>query len=254
MGFEELAGLKQLTFLNLFFENPNLVVIGQMRSLENLHLERIGISDTSELSRLHKLEELHLSGNGIEDISGLGTLRNLEYLNLADNRISDLGPLSNLRNLRQLYLPFNAVEDISAVSGLPLISLNIHANQGSDISALATLEHREPPSGLADQFNLTASDNLIRDISSLSAIVRPWVRFTLDNNQIAEIGDAFSITNAFVIARRCVEKSPCVATRSCAQKLNATWKSSRDSLAPACRRHVFLRVLVAIWKSMGFDS
>jgi Leucine-rich repeat (LRR) protein len=186
-NFDALANLTKLTFLNLFIDNPDLKVVGQLIKLKTLYSYGSFISDVSPLGALTKLKSLHLASNEIEDITALETLIGLEQLDLARNQIKDIGPLTKLKKLWLLNLSGNVMEDITPLKGLPLGSLGIAGNKIEDIGPLAGLAKFNPPSGIAYAFFLNASDNRINDIKSLGTLDHDLVDLYLDNNAITDL-------------------------------------------------------------------
>jgi len=180
-NFGALANLVQLNFLNLYFDNPNLRVIGKLGNLKTLHLSSNEITDISPLHSLTKLAYLSLENNNIRDISALGSLKRLETIQLSRNQISDISALANLNNLFFVFLGENKISDISALRGKELGTLSLSNNLIVDISPLDKLRHPGvPPNNI---LVLGLSNNRIRVIEgALDSIEKGYVY--LDGNPI----------------------------------------------------------------------
>ena len=181
-----LAGLTNLTALELSPVDGDLSPLAGLTNLTRLELEGNSISDIAPLAGLTNLTWLNLSGTGISDISALVGLTNLIRVELNYNDISDISALAGLTNLTWLELSGNDISDISALAGLTnLASLGLSYNGTSDISALA---------GLKNLTWLELSGNDISDISVLAGLTNlTWLN--LSGTGISDISALVGLTN-----------------------------------------------------------
>lgn len=175
-NFDALANLIQLNFLNLYFNNPDLKVVGKLGNLKTLISNSNNVTDISPLGNLSKLTRLDLQNNRIIDVSTLKNTKRLERLNVSGNQIHDISALVNLRNLDQVYLSSNKLVDISALRGKKLSSLSLSGNQISDIGPLAELKHPGVPPN--NRLTLDLRNNRINVINgALDSIERGDIYF-----------------------------------------------------------------------------
>lgn len=111
VGFKTLNDLKQLTnleYLDLNGTNTtNISVLGLLKNLRVLYLQRNSITDLSALKGLTKLEVLSINGNKVSNIGVVATMPYLTELYIRDNRVSDYSPIAYLKKLNVLYLKGN---------------------------------------------------------------------------------------------------------------------------------------------------
>ncbi len=88
--------------------------------------------DISPLAGLIHLEELSLERNGISDITPLESLKNLRVLHLTRNHIEDFSPLTGLTNLETLWINNNPATDFSPLAALNLTDLRYDADVNGD--------------------------------------------------------------------------------------------------------------------------
>ena len=114
-----------------------------MPNLRKLSLNRLGIEDISEISRL-PLTYLALGSNGIRDITPLGQMDSLTNLDISNNPIYNLDALENCTRLEWLNLSAVPVLDLKALKKLPIRSLMIYdmlpAFEGSALADMASLK------------------------------------------------------------------------------------------------------------------
>jgi internalin A len=95
--------------LDLWLEDANLFVLGNLVSLKRLNLPVNNITNISLLGNLVNLQHLYLPENNITDILALSHLNNLETLVLHNNEITDVSLLGNLKNLKYLSIRRNYI-------------------------------------------------------------------------------------------------------------------------------------------------
>ncbi|MDH3330027.1 MAG: leucine-rich repeat domain-containing protein, partial [Desulfobulbaceae bacterium] len=130
-----LAGLTQLTFLNLG-GNHNITNLSPLQNLTNLQFLYLGgnnISDISPLLELNNVTVLDIGYNYISDISILTSLYQLETLNLHYNAIANIDPLSGLEVLYEVWLEGNCIADFTPVNNVELVHGNSATAQDSDV-------------------------------------------------------------------------------------------------------------------------
>ncbi|MCD5382888.1 hypothetical protein LR002_02085 [Candidatus Gracilibacteria bacterium] len=119
----EIDGEKFKNFLNLkeldlsFNQIKNTEGIEKIpsRILGKLDLTKAGIEEIDGIGELTSLQELHLNFNKIKKVDGLENLKNLKYLGLARNQLTNIDKLSALNNLDTLKIEFNQVENIDKI-------------------------------------------------------------------------------------------------------------------------------------------
>lgn len=101
---------------NNYNKISELSVLKDMKDLEILDLQELGIKELDALKEMRKLKKLLLANNKIEDISCLKSLVELEYLDIISNNIQDIKPLAELTKLKYLYLYNNRVNNIDKLN------------------------------------------------------------------------------------------------------------------------------------------
>ena len=89
----------------------NIMSLGKLKNVTNLHLNNNNIIDIHELSKMKQLKYLYLGCNNIDDITALSALSNLRRVDLSWNKVNDLTPIA--------YLPLEYLD----VSGNELLSI-----------------------------------------------------------------------------------------------------------------------------------
>lgn len=119
-GVEHVAGLKNLTLLNLGdarVTDEGLKHLARSGSLATLKLSAADVTDAGlkHLAGLKSLTALHLGGAGVTDegLKELGRLKDLTALGVSSARVTDAGVahLAGLKNLTELYLGGTRVSD-----------------------------------------------------------------------------------------------------------------------------------------------
>jgi hypothetical protein len=91
--------------------------ISELRALESLWLEVLGIGDLTPLQGLAKMTTLNLSGLALDDLGPLAGLPSLRHLTLsgAESRwqVKSLAPLAHLAHLEEVHLRGVASRDLS---------------------------------------------------------------------------------------------------------------------------------------------
>lgn len=142
----DISPLSGLTGLRILWINSNPIsdasggisALTNLTSLEELHLQSIGVTDFSPLSSLTNLKTLYLGQSvNVPDVSLLSGLVNLEILYFIYGGLSDIAPLASLSKLHYLDLERNNVTDLSPLAGLTQLNvLNLRYNNIADISPL----------------------------------------------------------------------------------------------------------------------
>ena len=206
-GIVDLTGLEFATYLSeLYLGGRNRITdlspLANLTSLTHLHLWHRRVEgmppvtnlDISPLSGLINLEDLVLERSGISDISPLAELINLDELSLIDNDISDISPLTGLKKLRALYLSHNHIVDFSPLAGLTnLETLHIDNNLGTDFSPLTALS-------LTDfRSDADVNDDGVINIQDLVLIANALGKAAPDLNGdgVVNIQDLVIVANAF---------------------------------------------------------
>lgn len=102
--------------------NPIPGVIGKLKSLEDLNLNRCGVFDIAPIAPLHQLKKLSIQYGALKNCDGFSALTALETLNLESNY-----------DLRDLH----------GLAGLPLKDLNIDSCRSPSIAVINTLPKLE---------------------------------------------------------------------------------------------------------------
>ena len=86
----------------------------QLKKLEVLRANNVGLSDLSVLESLVYLEQLSLSGNNIQSLEGLKNTSKLTKVDLSNNALTDVSVLSrSVNSLTELHLENNRIEDLA---------------------------------------------------------------------------------------------------------------------------------------------
>lgn len=102
---EMLARFEQLTYLSIDGHHKHIEVIGQLRTLEQLVLQSISVSDLDFLADLKSLWSLHLHFGGTRQLEGLARLQHIKYLRLSQIKgLDDIHFISAMQGLQYLYL------------------------------------------------------------------------------------------------------------------------------------------------------
>lgn len=179
----DISSLKGLTNLQRLELNDNnikdITCISELINLHYLDMSGNQINNISGLEKLTNLTELNLSDNQIDDIGSLKNLVGLSYLNLCDNNISDIKELEGLVNIQTLRLGNNKIDDINRIEQMQkLRDLFLNGNNIQDISVVNKLH----------LFDLSLSNNKIKDISCLSISIRTDITYLdLSSNQISDV-------------------------------------------------------------------
>lgn len=127
----------------------DLVSLAPAERLEELYMDRCGVSSLIGLERCRALRKLHAEDNHVDDLRPLAELTELRELDLEGNQVSSLAVLARLSQLHTLKLGLTRITDLA-----PLASC----------TALRTLEVWGTPS-LANALVLAELPRLARVIS-----------------------------------------------------------------------------------------
>ncbi|XP_071487909.1 protein phosphatase 1 regulatory subunit 42-like [Diadema antillarum] len=150
---DDLSQCRSLSVLYLYDNNISQIKnLGFAANLTHLYLQNNQISRLENLTPLHKLSKLYLGGNKIAVLEGLEKLLELKELHIEHQKL----PMGE----RLLFEPRTLV---ALSSGLQV--LNVSGNGLDDISELAILRNI---------MQFIASDNKLRDMKALAALVGSW--------------------------------------------------------------------------------
>jgi len=177
-----LKDLKYLTNLEYLsspqLELKDITVLGNLKNLRVLYLQRNQISDISPLKKLTNLEVLSLNGNQVVTISALSSLKKLQKLYLRENKIVSITPLAKLTKLNTLELGMNSITKIDSLKNLKKLRiLALDNNKISDVQALKNMSVLE---------NLYLQRNVISSISPLSNMKSLEI-LSLNGNKITDL-------------------------------------------------------------------
>ena len=143
-GIIDITGLEFATNLKALNLNKNHITdlrpLANLTNLVTLYLSNVSKQGTDSaisldirpLSGLINLEELSLEKNGISDISPLANMKKLRFLALRHNHIVDFSPLSKLTNLHTLWINNNPGTDFSPLAALNLTDFRSDADVNGD--------------------------------------------------------------------------------------------------------------------------
>lgn len=174
----EIPDLENLSYVFLDFSSNPLDNYAGLKnvSINDLHLNDVGLSDLSIFSKDMYIRHFNGSSNAIEDITGLENKEELESLTLGDNLISDATALENLDKLRYLNLYSNSISDMSFVSLLTNIkSVSLSYNKITNIPPL--------------EATMTSLDLRHNKVSNLQNIVnyKELLELSIGHNDLTDI-------------------------------------------------------------------
>eukprot|EP00057_Strongylocentrotus_purpuratus_P031965 XP_786243.3 PREDICTED: LOW QUALITY PROTEIN: protein phosphatase 1 regulatory subunit 42 [Strongylocentrotus purpuratus] len=150
---DDLSQCRSLSVLYLYDNNISVIKnLGFAGNLTHLYLQNNQITRLENLTPLHKLSKLYVGGNKIAVLEGLEKLQELKELHMEHQRLPS--------GERLLFEPRTLV----ALS-MGLQVLNISGNGLDDISELGILRNI---------MQFVASDNKLRDMRALSALIGSW--------------------------------------------------------------------------------
>jgi len=159
---------------------------GQLAGLTGaLSCSNKGVRDLTGLNLATGLTSLSLSGNSIADVSPISALTNLTSANLAMNEITSITALGSLPKLGTIQLQQNlsstkpkliSLAGVEKLTGLTAITANY-----------AALRSLAPLAGNASVRNLTATNNLLSDVTPLASVGSQLTNIDLSGNQIADL-------------------------------------------------------------------
>lgn len=95
----------------------DLVSLAPAEKLEELYMDRCGVSSLIGLERCRALRELHAEDNHVDDLRPLAELLELRVLDLEGNQVSSLAPLARLTELHTLGLGLTRITDLAPLIG-----------------------------------------------------------------------------------------------------------------------------------------
>ncbi|MCY1060855.1 leucine-rich repeat domain-containing protein [Nannocystis sp. SCPEA4] len=177
-SFAPLVGVPLVTLLASDTPPGALPGLGQVTTLEVLHLWNCQLDDLGELASLVGLTELGLGDNAITDLTPLAGLTALTDLELRHNLIADLSPLAGMTGLARLSLSGNQIDDITPLAGMTAMQeLFLDLNKIAAVTPLA---------GMTALRALYIHGNEIVDVAPLALPNLEILK--IDDNQIADIG------------------------------------------------------------------
>ena len=190
--------------------NQISTISGTLLNSEYLNLSNNRISNVASLGGLIGTEYINLSNNQIQDISFSAWLIGTKSIDFSNNQIVDASPLSSFTHFESLNLSGNQINDLAGLTLRALQTLNLSNNgivdlegaslssENVDLSAnqIRSLEGVAFPGseGMMPMWELNLSDNLLTDITSLSALSEVS-RLRLDNNQVTTLSPLSGCTN-----------------------------------------------------------
>ncbi len=91
----------------------DLVSLAPAERLEELYMERCGVSSLIGLAHCRALRELHAEDNHVDDLRPLAELTELRVLDLAGNEVSSLAALAKLVELHTINLSLTRITDLA---------------------------------------------------------------------------------------------------------------------------------------------
>jgi hypothetical protein len=165
-----IAGLTQLTFLNLGFNSiSDIIPVTGLTQLTDLNLGFNSISDITPVTGLTQLTDLNVFGNSISDITPVAGLTQLTDLALGGHpSLSDITPVTGLTQLTDLNLQSSSISDITPVAGLTqLHTLSLRSNLINDLSPLIT----NPGLGAGDSVDLRSNSLDAGDCADVQTLI-----------------------------------------------------------------------------------
>jgi internalin A len=175
------------------------ITVGDLKELNQLHIELVEILDleglqycenlrslivngnfesVEQLSNMQYLEKLSIGSNALENVDALYNLNELVELNLGAGSIISIDGIENLVNLEVLRLWSENVKDFSPISTLTnLRVLTLRGNKIADITFVENLTKLE---------HLTLTENDIVDLTPLTGLER-LKYLTVNSNEIVDI-------------------------------------------------------------------
>ena len=200
--------LKSFLMKKLKKKENEVIHANELKSIYNLGLADMGITNIQGLEYCTNLDILDLSNNQISDLSPLSNLQKLKALYLGENQISNISPLSKLTSLDILEINNNQIEDIGPLATLTQLTFLMAFNNNiTDISAMSHMSNLEivkldynnisdlsPLSNLPKLKQIDMAHNNISDLSPLSSILSlEHVYFY--GNQISDMSPLANLTN-----------------------------------------------------------
>jgi len=210
-----LTGLPSLTRLALsHVDEGQMPVIGELATLDQLHLEDSAAHDLTPLLSLQRLRELTLNNSSVHDIAPLSRLPEIRWLTLSENPITDLWPLAevpnlasltlrdldadewgvlqNLSTLTSLTVGWNANFEPEVLNALPesLSTLNVEGQGLSDLSFLASVPQLR---------TLSLYENQITDAAAVSAL-ELLEYLMLAGNNITDVSFLTNLTDLYHVS------------------------------------------------------
>jgi|GEM_PF-1052169 len=153
----DLSYISRLTNLErLHIENVpahlDLSVVAGLRSVVDLNLRGMHLTDISPLASMIQLANLDLDHNNIRNISYLAALKNLRTLGLNDNPVADITPLIGLQHLTELRVCNWSAHEGETVAGdgsallanLPRLAVlelrNVHISDPAPLAKMGRME------------------------------------------------------------------------------------------------------------------
>lgn len=160
--FPEIASLQTLDVDEVDLSEADLSALGQCSLLEDVNLNRAGITNLSFLAGASALTRLSVVQNHLTRLEGLENHTSLTDLLADENELTDISALASCSSLSAFQANNNQIEDIAALASCPeLTQLELGGNKIKDISSLNSSMKMK---------NLDLEDNQVEDISSLTGM------------------------------------------------------------------------------------
>lgn len=113
----------------------NLEPLKQLTQLEKLECQNIPLKSLAPLTPLTNLYYLDISKTGIDTLAGIENMKYLEVFICTDNELEHINQLASLEKLKEVNLSDNNIEDFSPLNNASLLEkVNITGNKCTDIS------------------------------------------------------------------------------------------------------------------------
>ncbi|PTB97507.1 internalin [Marivirga lumbricoides] len=138
----ELTAIKNIVIIDEGIEN--LTPFEQFVQLESLHLERVALTDVSNIERVGELKRLTIKETPIEDVEPIARLKNLEELVLNYSAVDDLRALEDLKYLERLSVAGTKIRNLKGVENLySLRYLDVSSSMVRKLKRLSELDNLE---------------------------------------------------------------------------------------------------------------
>ena len=131
------------------------------KSIKELQLRGLGLSDISPLSRMTSIKYLDISDNGISDLSPIVKLP-LAKLTFHNNRVVDISVLASMKGIKYIYGENNQISDLSALAKMNFSQARLLGNPLEKIDLPTKLKSRLRYRELSPQESNIALEKALR--------------------------------------------------------------------------------------------